>query len=365
MSEVKTERSRVNWVVLVAFAAIAVICGVVAPFSLVVMLPILIVFGLWTQAYSYAKRDSEGGWAIIAMVVLTVIVGVIAVYVVNASIVNVPAGYKGVITSSPNGADIGMQLDEGWHMNPYYMFCHIEAIRYNSQTEEFVGYDTSDDNAGSIAVRTSDNLEIMIDFSVTYHLPSDKVGNIRVTYGDFKHTILLQVCRSVPRDVASSYKALDIAGQNRSLLEYSMRTGITDKLANYSIIVDTFSLRDIRLPDSVDAAIQAKKAAEQNLITARYIADRQILLAEANRTMILIQSNASAQARIINANGSAEAIRLVMDIMHQQDPNNTNMTNAYLTWLYIQALSDPNSNVQYVVLGGKDGVPIIIDVGKP
>jgi len=294
-----------------------------------------------------------------------VIILLISVAIITAvSYVNVPAGYKGVITSAPNGKDIGLQLDEGWHFNPYYALCKIELIRYNSQTEEFIGQDAGDDNAGSIGVRTADNLELFVDFSLTYHLPSDKVGKIRVQYGDYRHTILLQVSRSIPRDVSSHYLALDIAGNNRSLLEHDIRTNLTTKLAAYNIIVDTFSLRDIRLPDAVDNAIQAKKAAEQNLITANYNRQIRIVEAEGNRSAMIITADGERQAMIIKANGSAEAIRIITDEFKRMDPNATNMTNAYLTYLYIQALTDPNSNIQYIIIDNGQGVPIIIDTGK-
>lgn len=297
--------------------------------------------------------------------IFTIIALIVVAVITAVSYVNVPAGYKGVITSAPYAKDIGSQLDEGWHFNPYYALCKIELIRYNSQTEEFVGQDTSDDNAGSIAVRTADNLELFVDFSITYHLPADKVGKIRVQYGDYKNTILLQVARSAPRDIASSYLALDIAGNNRSLLEHDMRLNITNRLASYNIIVDTFSLRDIRLPDSVDAAIQAKKAAEQDLITADYKRQTVIVQAEGNKSARIINAEGEQQATIIKANGSAEAIRIVAEKLRQLDPNSTNMTNAYLTYLYIQALTDPNSNIQYIIIdSGQGGVPIIIDTGK-
>ena len=239
---------------------------------------------------------------------------------------------------------------------------NIEIIRYNSQTEEFVGQDTSDDNAGCIAVRSSDNLELNVDFSLTYHLPANKVGEIRLHYGDYKQTILLQIARSVPRDVASNYKALDIAGENRTFLEHDIRINITEKLAARDIIVDAFSLRDIRLPDNVDKAIQAKKAAEQYLITAQYMANTQIVMAQGNKTATIINAEGQAQATVIQANGSAQAIKIVIDQMKASDPNLTNTTNAYLEYLYIQALSNPNSNIKYIIIDNGNGTPILINV---
>lgn len=311
------------------------------------------------------RRRSVRNWIgnhFIGLTLLAIIVIVAVVMISAVSIVTVPAGYKGVVVSAPNRDFIGTTLNEGWHMNPYFVLCDIEIIRYNSQSVEFIGGDMSDDNVGSIGVRSADNLELFIDFSITYHLPADKVSEIRVTYGDYQHTILTQVCRSVPRDVSSRYLALDIAGTNRSLLEHDIRTNITEKLGNFNIIVDSFNLRDIRLPADVDAAIQAKKAAEQHLIRAGYEAQTKIVLAEGNKTATIINAEGSALARVVQANGSAEAVRIIMEMFRAQDPSATNLTEVYLTWLYIQALTDPNSNIAWIIIqpaGG--GVPIIIN----
>lgn len=240
--------------------------------------------------------------------------------------------------------------------------CSIELIRYNPQSVEFIGQDFADDNYGSIAVRSNDNLEVFMDFSVTYHIPADKVSSVRLKYGDYRHTILEQICRSVPRDVAAQYNALDIIGENRNAVERSIRENITGQLAEHDIVVELFSLRDIRPPDSVSKAIEDKKVAEQYLITAGYQAQARIVLAQGNLTATIINANASAQAQIIKANGSAAAIKLVMEMFKQQDPDASNVTLNYLTWLYIQALSDPNSNIKYIIVPQGNGLPILLQV---
>jgi|PlaIllAssembly_1097288.scaffolds.fasta_scaffold02627_10 regulator of protease activity HflC (stomatin/prohibitin superfamily) len=295
------------------------------------------------------------------LIITTLIVLGIILIMTLISFVSVPAGYKAVITSAPNSNEIGSTLGEGWHFNPYYALCNIELLRYNSQTEEFVGQDLSDDNAGSIAVRSSDNLEIYVDFAVTFHIPSDNVSDVRIQYGnDWKQNTIIQTCRSVPRDTMAQYQALDIIGSQRGVVEQSMRENITHKLESFGFVVDNFALRDIRPPDSVSRAIEDKKVAEQYLITAGYQAQSKIILAQGNLTATLINANASAQAQVIKANGSAEAIQLVMDMFRSQDPNGTNVTLNYLTWLYIQALSDPNSNIAFIIVPQGDGTPILI-----
>jgi regulator of protease activity HflC (stomatin/prohibitin superfamily) len=292
--------------------------------------------------------------------ILVSVILVVILIMTLISFVNVPAGYKAVITSAPDSHQIGATLDEGWHFNPYYALCHIELMRYNTQTEEFVGFDLSDDNAGSIAVRSADNLEIYVDFAVTYHIPAQNVSKMRIQYGDYKQTVLMQVCRSVPRDTMAQFNALDIIGDQRSVVEQSMRENITAKLQTFGLQVDNFALRDIRPPEAVSKAIEDKKVAEQYLITAGYQAQSRIILAQGNLTATIINANASAQAQVIKANGSAQAIALIMDMFHQQDPDATNTTLNYLTWLYIQALSDPNSNIAYIIVPQGNGTPVLI-----
>jgi regulator of protease activity HflC (stomatin/prohibitin superfamily) len=292
--------------------------------------------------------------------IILMIVLITVVLLTFASLVTVPAGYKAVITSAPDSNNIGQVLDEGWHLNPYYLACTIEQVRYNSQTEEFVGSDMGSDNAGSIGVRSMDNLEIYVDFAVTYHMSAQNVSHIRITYGDYKQTVLLQVCRSVPRDTMANFNALDIIGEKRGTVEQSMRENITSKLESFGLKVDNFALRDIRPPDSVSKAIEDKKVAEQYLITAGYQAQARVIAAQGNMTATLINANGTAQAQVIKANGSAQAIKLIMDVFKLQDPDATNTTLNYLTWLYIQALSDPQSNIAYIIVPQGNGVPLLI-----
>jgi len=298
-----------------------------------------------------------------ATTIFVIVILLISLIICMASIWVVPAGYKGVITSAPDQNQIGTVLDEGWHLNPYYLMCHIENIRYNTQSVEFSVTVSDPDvmsNLGPVNVRSKDNLELDVDFSITFHLPADMVSHIRVTYGDYQHSILQQVARSIPRDVASFYNGLDLAGPMRSEFEGQVTDNITSTLEEYDIIVEMVNIRAINLPDDVDQAVQEKKIAEQQLIAANYTAQKYIVLAQGQANAAVINATGFAQATIIKANGSAQAIDLIMGIIRTYDTNAT--IDAYLTQQFITALNDPNSNIQYVILYDGNGVPVIIDL---
>ena len=290
---------------------------------------------------------------IVALLILTIIV--------SASVVIVPAGYKGVIVSSPSGPDYN-EIDEGWHINPYYLFCKIVLVRYNTQQMSFVGADEAGDSQGSIDVSSSDNLAVEMDFSIMYHIQADKVADLTIEAGDYKDSIMIPICRSVPRDAAARYTALEMRGEKRGDIEVEIGSEITRRLAEKHIVVESFAMRSIRLPDTVEKAIEEKKAAEQQMIAANYTREKEIIEADAERQSAIIRAEGTAQSTIVEANGSAEAVRIIMDSLNVTG-NESVLLQAYLQYLFIQALQNPDSNVQFVIVPS-DGQSLIINLNN-
>ncbi len=345
---------------------ILLVVGIVALASMffvgmVALIVSAVCFGLAFFLGIANRRDERGFLLMIISVVLIIILLVSTMM----SLVSVSAGNVAIITNSPDSELIGTTMSEGWHFNPIYALSSVEIIRYNTQTAEFVGNDYSaDDDTGSIQVLSKDNLAIVLDFSITYNIPRDNVSHIRLTYGsDFSDTIIKQVARSVPRDVCANYNATDIIGDDRSLVEQTIKTRVTQGIEQYGVDVIEVKLREIRPPSTLMNAIEEKKVAEQAVITAEYNKQRITIEAEAEKTRVLIEANASAQARILNANGSAQAISMVMEMLSGENQNETVMN--YLLWLYIQALMDPNSNVQFVIVPSDGSTPILIQPQTP
>ena len=292
-------------------------------------------------------------------------VGIVALMVasilISASVVIVPAGYKGVIVSSPSGPDYN-EIDEGWHINPYFLLCRIQLVRYNTQQMSFVGADEAGDSQGSIDVSSSDNLAVEMDFSIMYHIQSDRVADLTIEAGDYKDSIMIPICRSVPRDAAAKYTALEMRGERRGDIEDEIGSEITRRLAEKHIVVESFAMRSIRLPDTVEKAIEEKKAAEQQMIAANYTRQKEIIEADAEKQSAIIRAQGTAQSTIVEANGSAEAVRIIMDSLNVTG-NESVLLQAYLQYLFIQALQNPDSNVQFVIVPS-DGQSLIINLNN-
>jgi len=282
--------------------------------------------------YGIEKKHVIGG----ITVLVTIIIGIILL----CNIISVPAGHKAVTVK---GTSIGTVYDEGlqikWPLNS------VEYVRFNNQERNYVGSDYADDSKGSIMAITEDNVEVFIDMTIIYKVDPNDIDEVRINYGeDWRSVIIDPVARSVPRDVASHFTAFEIAGVGRSTLGTSIEENITTELAERSVIVERFALRDIRLPDKILNSIENKKAAEQNVQTAEY----QLQQAEVN-----------AQQLIVVAEAESSAIQIVMTTLNNE--SNT----AYLNWMYMQALTDDNSNIEYIIVPSDGGIPIILNPQDP
>lgn len=277
----------------------------------------------------------------------------------------IEAGHKGVIIISPSGPS-EIEVDEGYHWELRLVWADVRHVEYRTQTVHFVGSDFANDQTGSIQIITNDSVPIFMDLSIIYHIQPDKVADLIIENGlDYRDRIILPYARSIVRDVASHYAALSIIGDKRSTVETAITVQITEKFAEKYIVVEGVAMRDIRIPDSLENAIIQKKVAEQNVLTQQYnlaaqqfVANRTIINAQANATSAAITAGGSANATVIKAKGNAQAIDIVMAALNSSDVDNR--TKDYLTYAYLQALTDPNSNIQYIIIPSDGGVPILI-----
>jgi regulator of protease activity HflC (stomatin/prohibitin superfamily) len=288
--------------------------------------------------------------------VVIVVILVAVMIILSATLVRVDAGYKGVVVS---GFNIGHQFEEGWHFkNP---MDGVDYVRYNTQEISFIGQDYAEDSQGSIMAITEDNVEIYIDMTVVFSIPANRVSALRINNGaDWKDVVVSPIVRSIPRDVAADFSVYEIAGTQRAALSVNIETELRTAFATKDIILERFALRDIRLPDVIIQAVEEKKAAEQKILTEGYNLEAEKFRAQ----QAVVNAEAQYNVTIIEARARQEAIQIVMERFNTTDgsSNESDMVNNYLQWLYIQALTDPDSNIQYILLPSENGMPILLDL---
>ncbi len=144
--------------------------------------------------------------------------------------------------------------------------------------------------------------------------------------------------RSVMRAVTAAHTANALYSEGRELVAQQMLDQLKKILNPTGVLVESVLLRDIRLPDTLRAAIEAKQQAEQQAQQMQFVLQRERQEAERKR---------------IEAQGVSDFQRIVSQGISEQ----------LLEWKGIEAteklVNSPNSKI--VVIGNpKNGLPLIL-----
>ena len=291
------------------------------------------------------------------------VIGFICLFVVilflALTIRRVPAGKVGVYT---NGMSIGTQKDSGWVIkNP---FSTMEIYRHNTQSIEETVIVTSIEEDGS-------GYNVPMDFQVVYHLEKSKVGNLIVDNPDYKDTKIVQRLRSKVRQIIADekYSGIEI-NSNKSVIQGLVEKDLRVYLLTEFIIVEEVALRNVELPSNVQQASRERAQSEIEIATATNdykreleIVKQKLANADADYNVTVIAANAEKQKLIIEASGRAEAIAEIQNQFNLTDANIS--SQVYLQYLFMSALSDPDTNVDFFIVPvGEDGMPVILDLSK-
>ena len=355
----KTEFMRKINFVLLGIGAITLLSSLfigVIPF---VIGAILIVIGFVWGTYRLISSEFDIGWVCfifgIVLVALLVVAG-------GGAIKQVDAGEVAIVINSPNEDMRGAVYDNGWYFNPLFITSNVEIIRYNTQVAEYVGYDVSDDNIGSITVISSDIQTIFMDVAVIYNIDRDDVSSLRYTFGsDWRNIIDNTVRGDKLRSVCVQYSAEDLLKRTRAdasgqvNLETEMFEAIVDEFAKQKFPVNVVGVyvREIRVPTELAKAIEQKIVAEQLKLKAGIDAERILIEANAQAAKQVALSQGEADAMMVLAQAKADAVNMIL--MEFKDSGGDPDLQAFLAWEYINVLRDPNSNVTFVVVPSEGG----------
>ena len=129
-----------------------------------------------------------------------------------------------------------------------------------------------------------------------------------------------------------------------------------------AIINIEVDLRNVGLPNTYTAAIEAKLAAEQLKIQAEFEADRKIIQASAEAQALLIGANATAQQKVIDGLGIREAIDSLVAEHNITDEDFMEFLDLYVYLKTLETLAE-NENVNFIV--GVEGENLLIQPTTP
>lgn len=218
--------------------------------------------------------------------------------------------------------------------------------------------DTFEDTIPSFS---SDQLEMQIEVLVRWSLDPENITDLYRSYPNlnYKEKAIESIMEETIRLITKNYTALETI-EFRDVVRDQVEAAVLQELNTEPSLAGALlgfelDLKNIGYPDKYTSAIEDKLVAEQQKIQADFERERILILANASAQEIIIKAIGEAEAKVIEANATKEAIELVLQSVGQSG-NQTRIAELYL---WVQALQRIAPQVEILIIGA-DGIPVLI-----
>ncbi len=242
--------------------------------------------------------------------------------------VTIPSGHAGLIFRTFDGGikPTEVPMGQGFHFKAPWDRIVVYEVRQNESQQK-------------LSVLSSNLLKIELDMTVFHQPVLSDLGALEVERGrGYEENVIVPSVRSVSREVIAKYLPEEINTSKREKIQDEIQDRLREKLAANFIQLNDVLIRNIRLPQTLEAAIERKLQQEQESLEYEFRLEK--------------ESKEAQRKRI-----EAEGIRDFQDIVSE------GISDELLRWKGIEATQNlaesPNTKV-VVVGGGEDGLPIIL-----
>jgi prohibitin 1 len=251
-------------------------------------------------------------------------VALIAVILLFSCVTKVSTGHVGVLTLF--GRVTPEVLPEGIHL--------INPLKTNNEMS--IQTQTIKESA---SVPSSEGLVMNLDTSLIYHLDPTRAADVYQKIGSNYETVVVEpTLRAAIREATASHTANALYTGEREMVAKQISDQLTTELNKRGLLVENVLLRDIQLPQTLRASIEAKQQAEQEALAMNFRLQKEKQEAERKRI-------------------EAAGVRDFQQIVAQ------GISPALLQWKGIEAteILAKSSNSKVVVIGNpKNGLPLIL-----
>ena len=261
----------------------------------------------------------------IAMLVLTIL----PIILLWSSItVTIESGHAGLTFHTfGNGVDPEAEpMSSGFHFKAPW----DEVYQYEIRQQELFE---------PLEVLSSNLLKISMDMTVFYQPDYDNLGYLEVERGmNYREKVIQPAMRSVAREVIAKYLPEEFNTTKREEIQLEIETRLAEKLKGNYIQLNDVLIRNIKLPTTLEQAIERKLQQEQESLEYEF--------------------------RIEKANKEAERMRIEAEgIRDFQIIVSQSINDDLLQWKGIEATTElsHSENAKIVVIGsGENGLPLIL-----
>ncbi|MEC9487323.1 MAG: prohibitin family protein [Prosthecochloris sp.] len=219
---------------------------------------------------------------------------------------------------------------------------NVEMFDVTTQTYTMSGTETemSQISDAPIRVLSADGLEVTIDMTVLYRINPTQAPSIRKEIGPgrtYIDKIVRPTARTRIRDNAVVYNAVELYSAKRDEFQVKIFDSIQKDFEQRGLILENLLIRNISLPASVKAAIEAKINAEQ----------------EAQKMQFVLQKEEQeAERKRVEAQG----------ISDYQDILTRSLTEKLIEYERVKALQNlvKSDNSKVIIMGDQTGASVLI-----
>jgi len=167
----------------------------------------------------------------------------------------------------------------------------------------------------SIHVQSKENMDLSVDLTISYRIDPTQAPKFYKKWkidGDslhqFENNFIRNLTREILREAVVKYSAEDVYGKQNEI-HSSVQAILTKRLNEEGLVVENFSINQIRVPERIKAAIETKVAAIQEAQAA----ENKVRQIKAQAAQSVAEAEGRAASAIASADGEAKARKLKAD----------------------------------------------------
>jgi regulator of protease activity HflC (stomatin/prohibitin superfamily) len=243
-----------------------------------------------------------------------VVTGVLALIVLLSLVSSfsvIAPGNTGVIFNIWTGSLRAVPQGMAWRM-PWIteVQSYPTALRtYTMVRRSGEGSSMGDD---SIDLPTREGQHITQDISVTYNTSEDKAAQVFKSFrgsdiSEIEATFVRRTIITVAQNTAGQMSLAEVISSKRDELQNAIQKNLSVELNKMGFSLDKVNLGASHLPQTLEAQMQQKMAAQQQAQQAEYELQKQEMLAKAT----VAKAEGEAQAVLVRAKAESEANRML------------------------------------------------------
>ncbi|MGC6415251.1 MAG: prohibitin family protein [Bacteroidia bacterium] len=250
---------------------------------------------------------------------------ILLIFLFNST-VTIESGNAGVMYRPfSGGVDVKNTYGEGFHLIAPWN----KMIKYEVRQQE--GYE-------KMTVLSSNGLDIILEASIWFQPRFEQLGELHQKRGEqYVERVIKPAIRSATRSVVGRYTPEQIYSSKRDAIQEEIYSETKKILDNQFVQLNEVLIRDVTLPPTIKGAIERKLKQEQEALEYEFRIEK---------------AKQEAERQRIDAEGKARANSIL----------SASLTDKILKEKGIEATKElaKSDNSKVVVVGGKDGLPLIL-----